>query len=318
MAQSRTSHKFGFLFRAGLLSATIPLDMTLYLLKEREVSPWKTALTHLRNWKRILQDTDLVPLLDSLVQHLISPLYNDLGWVDKGSHEDRLLRNLILCAAVDFGMEDATKTALQFFKGLVTSGTKISPNFRSLVYKTGIRHGRTIDWKYAWRMYTNTTVASERNLWMNALAASSNTYSLQQYLQAAINTNKIRSQDVKNIFNAVSSNPSGSQIAWRELQVSWDLLVKKFGEGSMSLGMIIQSSIAHFSTDYDYDAVTRFFREKRADVGSGIRDLDQGIEQIIINIQWRTENEAIVRDWISNKLAQGADKELLNKNTLMN
>ena len=60
------------LSRSGLLSATVPLEMSLYLLNEREVAPWKMALFHLGQWKRTLQDTDLLPVLNSYIQHLVS------------------------------------------------------------------------------------------------------------------------------------------------------------------------------------------------------------------------------------------------------
>ena len=70
---------------------------------------------------------------------------------------------------------------------------------------------------------------SERSLWIRALAASSQHYNLQQYLHFAIN-DKVKLQDVRTIFQAVAENPSGTQIAWRELQMSWPKLVKKFGE----------------------------------------------------------------------------------------
>ena len=73
-----------------------------------------------------------------------------------------------------------------------------------------------------------------------------------RFLDSAIHTDKIRSQDVRSVFAGVSSNPAGSQLAWRHLQMYWPTLVSKFGEGSFTMGSIIQSTIAHFSTDFDY------------------------------------------------------------------
>ena len=32
----------------------------------------------------------------------------------------------------------------------------------------------------------------------------------------------------------------------------WPALVSKFGEGSFTIGSIIQTTIAHFSTEFDY------------------------------------------------------------------
>ena len=127
----------------------------------------------------------------------------------------------------------------------------------------------------------------------------------------------------------------------------WPTLVSKFGEGSFTMGSIIQSTIAHFSTDFDYkgediskkydsipfqnyvfrifvsniefryakirylfSAVQMFFRGKRKEVGSGLRNLDQGIEQILINIQWKKSNEKTIYDWIRSKIRGPVDNAL--------
>ena len=73
-----------------------------------------------------------------------------------------------------------------------------------------------------------------------------------RFLHSAIKTDKIRSQDVRSVFSGVSANPAGFQMAWRQLQMFWPTLVSKFGEGSFTIGSIIQTTISHFSTDFDY------------------------------------------------------------------
>ena len=73
-----------------------------------------------------------------------------------------------------------------------------------------------------------------------------------RFLHSAIKTDKIRSQDVRSVFAGVSANPAGFQMAWRQLQMFWPTLVSKFGEGSFTIGSIIQTTISHFSTDFDY------------------------------------------------------------------
>jgi hypothetical protein len=79
----------GFLHRAGLLPATKPLEMCLYLLKETEIVPWAAALRHLNHWRVILQETSSVILINGFVQHIINPIYNKVGWEDTGSHVER-------------------------------------------------------------------------------------------------------------------------------------------------------------------------------------------------------------------------------------
>ena len=56
-------------------------------------------------------------------------------------------------------------------------------------------------------------------------------------------------------------------------------------------------------------SVRSFFRgSKRKNVGSGQRALDQSLEQILVNIAWRKQEEETVRQWIVGKLGGQVEK----------
>ena len=44
--------------------------------KEHDYVPWAMALTQLDKWKEILQETSLVPELNYLLRHILTPMYN--------------------------------------------------------------------------------------------------------------------------------------------------------------------------------------------------------------------------------------------------
>ena len=71
------------------MDATVPLEMLIYLPREREYAPWYAAVRHLKQWRKILQDTDVLLELDTLTQHLTTKLYNELGWTDEGTHKEK-------------------------------------------------------------------------------------------------------------------------------------------------------------------------------------------------------------------------------------
>ena len=77
-------------------------------------------------------------------------------------------------------MKEAESKAVALYRDFKNNGHKIHPNFRSFCYSAGIRLGTNEDWDFAYKMYNETLVASERNLWMRALAASPHVYVLQQ------------------------------------------------------------------------------------------------------------------------------------------
>ena len=73
-----------------------------------------------------------------------------------------------------------------------------------------------------------------------------------------LNQSLIRGQDVHTVLHSVSSNPSGSLLAWRHLQRHWDTIWSSFHSGSFTMGSIIKSVVGHFSTQFDYAQVISY------------------------------------------------------------
>ncbi|XP_059093631.1 endoplasmic reticulum aminopeptidase 1-like isoform X1 [Tigriopus californicus] len=294
------------LAQAGLLPSTKPLDMIMYLLKENEIVPWATALRHLSAWKVTLQETDLIPLINNFIQTLISPIYNKVGWGETGEHMERLLRKLILRTALDADMEEAQEKAVKYFHDYKNKNESVPPNLKAVAYSAGVKFGGLDEWKFAWTMFKESHIPSEKSIWMRALANSPHPYILQQYLDATLDRQKIKPQDVTSVLAGVARNPAGANLAWRHVQMHWDEILSNFGVGSFIIGSIIESTTSHFSTEFDYEQVQDFFIPRRTHIGSGQRALDQSEEQIQINIEWRRDHEEEIRRWMQAKVGASA------------
>lgn len=81
-------------FRAGLVNATVPLDLSTYLLKEKDYVPWATALEHFQHWSTSLAEASPYRLFESYVKKLLTPISNHIGWEDTGSHLIKLMRQV--------------------------------------------------------------------------------------------------------------------------------------------------------------------------------------------------------------------------------
>lgn len=73
-------------FRAGLLNASIPLELTLYLVNERDYVPWATAIEHFQAWSRRLSESLAYKLFLQYMRKLLTPVTKYVGWNDKGTH----------------------------------------------------------------------------------------------------------------------------------------------------------------------------------------------------------------------------------------
>ena len=73
------------------------------------------------------------------------------------------------------------------------------------------------------------------------------------------------------------------------------------------MGAIIEATTSHFSTEFDYRKVKAFFKSRRKFVGSGRRSLDQSMEQILINTEWRAEHEEGIKNWLESRIGSFLD-----------
>eukprot|EP00088_Acartia_fossae_P062121 TRINITY_DN7480_c0_g1_i2.p1 TRINITY_DN7480_c0_g1~~TRINITY_DN7480_c0_g1_i2.p1 ORF type:complete len:963 (-),score=180.19 TRINITY_DN7480_c0_g1_i2:184-3072(-) len=283
------------LCKADLLDYKIPLELSKYLQFERDLVPWKVALRHLADLKELFGEGSQRKTVLQFSRKLLMGVYNHLGWEDKGTHNERLLRLLILRAAVDAKLEDAVNTARQMYTKL-QKGETLSPELQELVYCAGIENGKFEDWEAALHKYGSTQIPAEKVVLLKAMTCTRDTLVLQQYLDLTLDRTMVRSQDVSLVLTTISRNPSGTGLAWRHLRRHWDRYFGKFGEGSFTISEIIKGVTSSFSTQFDLEQVESFFEKRK--VGAGQQALKQAIETIKININYREKTEAPILAWI--------------------
>lgn len=74
------------LCEAGELNVSIPMRLSLYLMKEREYIPWATALNYLQGWKVKLSESSAYKKYLQFMKELITPVAKFVGWTDEGLH----------------------------------------------------------------------------------------------------------------------------------------------------------------------------------------------------------------------------------------
>ncbi|XP_034944364.1 endoplasmic reticulum aminopeptidase 2-like isoform X3 [Chelonus insularis] len=281
---------------AGEINATIPLRLSLYLLKERDYIPWATALSYLHSWKEKLGESAGYKRYIIFLKKLLGPVTEYVGWNDEGSHLTKLLRIAVLQAAVELKLESVLKPAKNLFEEWMHRQKKITPNLRDVVYIAGVRFGGEEEWNYCWKLYQKTQVPSEKRIMLQALGSASDPWLLQRYLLKTLDRENIKSQDIEAVISSVARNPDGHFLAWRHLKAYWPMFHSLFGNGSLTMSGLFSTVISEFFTEYDYQEVTKFFSD--IDVGSGQRALEQSLETIRFNIRWVQENADTIDEWL--------------------
>nr|XP_027215499.1 endoplasmic reticulum aminopeptidase 1-like [Penaeus vannamei] len=290
------------LVKAGTINATVALNLSLYLKRESLYIPWHTALNHLFSWVQLLFNYSAHTLMLEYIHTLILPHYERVGWMDTGTHIERLLRSEILMAAVECGNIQAIEEAQKRFAAWRNKNESIPPNLRSVVYKTGVRYGTEEDWRHCWQVYNTSSIPSEKSLMLKAMAQTRDPWLMQQYLEYTLDGSKIRPQDVMIVLSEVSQNPGGRLSAWRMVRQHWTQISQLFGHGSFTIGAIIKAVTSPFTSAFDLGEVESFF--SNVDVGPGERALAQALETIRLHIQWHEHNLDDVTQWLHQQLSQ--------------
>ncbi|XP_011645641.1 endoplasmic reticulum aminopeptidase 1-like isoform X2 [Pogonomyrmex barbatus] len=283
---------------AGEIDASIPLELSLYLVNEKDYAPWETALRYLNFWKKRLAESAAYKKYISFFKQLLGPITRYIGWADEGSHLKKLLRIVVLKSAIELEMDDVIKSAKNLFQDWISKGKRIAPNIRNIVYMAGVKFGEETEWQHCWQVYLKTQVQSEKLLMLQALGATMDPWLLKRYLRLSLNRNLLKAQEINTVIASVAANPHGHYLAWRHIKAYWPQIEALYVNESLSISDLILSVVPDFFiTEYDYREVSEFF--KQHDVRSGNRTLQQSLEMIKFNIHWVKINAKGMNNWLT-------------------
>ena len=287
------------LARAGLLPMTVPLKLTQYLNKEKEYFPWSSALGSLAYIGSMISMEESFGLYEKYLVKKLKPLEFSLKWEDKGTILNKYLRAIVLrslCAHGDQGCIDITQ---DLFTKFVDNDEKLSiaPHLRSTVYSTVIKHGGTTEWEFLWSKYKEETDASHKSKIMLGLTSSRQPWLLQRLLNNALDSSKIRKQDMMSAILGVSRNPVGRLQAWDFYKANFDKIVKSVGADSSDYGIMLQRLTANFNARYQLDEVKEFIK-KHSSVFRHTRAGKKAVENIRTNIHWMKTHYTTIFNWL--------------------
>ncbi|XP_031564452.1 glutamyl aminopeptidase-like [Actinia tenebrosa] len=304
------------LARAGQLKLTTALDLTLYLVNEKEYVPWSSALNNLGYIDSMLcaSKGDYAYYKKYVLQQL-TPIVEELGWEDKGSHLQKYLRASVLRLGSEYGHKKATKEAKKMFDEWRRTGKRISPNLRNVVYAIGVREGGEEEFDYMLKEYLSATVASEKRKLMYALTTTKKVSLLDRLLKMSLDRTKFRSQDTVAVITSVAGNCVARQKAWDFVQSNWDELYKRYATGSFDFSRLILRTSSHFSTKEMYKKVKAFFDNH--DMASAVRASKQSLESIQANVDWSNQNRHDAINWFKAHTKQVKFEDLEERMTGM-
>lgn len=163
----------------------------------------------------------------------IKGLYAALGFEENPneSYLQRQLRVDLINMACRIGHMECVNKSLQLFEAWQNSAhhdavKSIPKDFRPVVYCTVIRYGGWKEWNFLFDRYTKINVATEKQVLLQALGCSRDTWILAHYLAKTLdpNDNDIRIQDIPTVFESLAKNPIGRDMAFNYVINNWKKL----------------------------------------------------------------------------------------------
>lgn len=300
--------------RAGLISDAFSLadakqitygqalDLTKYLVQEKNLVPWdaaSTAITTLR--QRLPLSEPLKTYGMSLLKGIVADLTWSAGASD--SHLRRRLRTLVLELACSLDDKQALSQANSLFTSWLNGGDKPDPDIRSVVYRYGLGNSESEElWNVLFESkFKKETNTQERLKLMAALAATPNVTILAKYLEIAKDESIIRSQDYFTVLSYISMNPKGEQLVWDFYRNQYQYLVDRFTLNDRYFGRFIVRVTGKFDTEARLKEVKDFF-ELHPDAGAGTAARNQALEGVENRIKWLATHKKDVEDWLNKNI----------------
>ncbi|XP_037715245.1 glutamyl aminopeptidase isoform X2 [Drosophila subpulchrella] len=290
---------------AGQLSYSLALDLISYLEIERDYVPWSVGTATLASLRNRVYYTDLYTNYTTYARKLLTPIAESVTFTVGTDHLENRLRIKVLSSACSLGHESSLQQVVTLFnQWLASPETRPSPDIRDVVYYYGLQQVNTeAAWDQMWKLYLDETDAQEKVKLMNGLAAVQVPWLLQRYINWAWDESNVRRQDYFTLLGYISTNPVGQSLVWDYVRENWEKLVERFGINERTLGRLIPTITARFSTETKLEEMQQFFA-KYPEAGAGTTARQQALEAVKANIKWLAVNKAQVGEWLANYVQQ--------------
>ena len=283
------------LSESGYQETPRALKMLQSYKNETEYIVWIEIISGLRAVANILASTEAQEKYRTYAREILVNIVKKVGWEKKKneSHNESLIRPLVLNAGSYFGIESVVMEAKKKFKN---KNKIIDADLRNVVYGTVVREGGVKEYKEILAMYNAEIMHEEKNRLLGALCATRDKKLLKQTLEFVM-SDKVRMQDRNAAFAGILISQHGRALGWDFLKKNWKKIGEAYGEGNHLLSRLI-SVLNRNTTRETYEDIKKFFKTNSAP--SAERTILQTLEQIDSNIHWLKRDKNKIEKWLKN------------------
>ncbi|KAK7096592.1 aminopeptidase N-like [Littorina saxatilis] len=286
--------------RANLLDYDVTLNLTRYLKKDMSYVPWRAFLDSMEFLRGMIAAEGAYVHLEGYLRNLVAPVFDTVVVSAQGTLPERYLRRVILSIACEVGLEKAVKYAKSMFSNWMKFDNRLPADLSLPVYSVGVREGGVEEWEFVWNKSQTTTVASEREMMMEALAQTQKPFLLWRYINFIFVPEKIKLQDVRVVMAYFTKTLLARMVSLQFLQSHWDEMNEEFGDDGFVMREVIQEVTTYVNSEYELQNLERLFHDRP--LKSASKATENALELIRANIDWKRLNYKKISDWLQNNL----------------
>ncbi|KAK0093218.1 hypothetical protein PV326_014028 [Microctonus aethiopoides] len=288
------------LARAEYVSYELAIIATQYLTKEYHHLPWRAFFNSYSYLYERFDGHEVGTMLHEYILKLTENLYKKLGFEDSVNDTQltKTNRQLILSWVCKLNHKDCVDTSKQLF-ALWRNDTNIfiSPNVKSTVLCTALKHGDYDDWNFVWDQYRKSNFESDKIGILNALGCSENATAINQYFNAIfLKDGLIRDQSFGFAFGSIySAGKFGVNASIEFLTTNYKEIYSRYGEWD-SVANLFSNVAMKFSTESEINQLQHFANKTSEDS----KELSKSLKTILTdarnNMQFFNKHGVVIKN----------------------
>ncbi|XP_049847916.1 puromycin-sensitive aminopeptidase-like [Schistocerca gregaria] len=286
------------LSRAGLIPLTEVLELCSSYEEETDYNVWSELSAGLSAVMSIWESHPCYANFKRYKRQLFSKIGGRIGWEREGESDlDKLLRSVVLFALSTCDDEAVINEARRRFELYQSNPNSFPADLRDVVFRIYVYHGGAKEQEAMKEIYNRADVPDLKISALQALGLVQDATLIKNTIVWALNSGKVRNQDLHVVFYGTSNSQKGQEITWDSMKEHWDELVKRFGTGQFLLSRLIEYSTRNFSSFSKAEEIERFFLTHKA---NGIdRTVSQSLEKIRASASWFKRDSVSVSAWLN-------------------
>ncbi|KAL0271165.1 UNVERIFIED_CONTAM: hypothetical protein PYX00_008351 [Menopon gallinae] len=305
---------------SGKLCFNSALNMTRFLIHEKDPIVWQPAFNMFDHLQRHIDGSETVKKLQSYIKIILRNVYTHLEKMESSltKSQERMYKSAksALCNA---GYEPCVKEVrAQWRKWMEAedpnSGVPIHQSNFCWVFKWGTRE----EWEFGLDRYINFPAGHKQSdkyyLLKTLISCPNDSWNVERLLNyTMLHSNTTLTEGNTRFILSVLSNEIGYTALFNLLADNFDAIKRRYDTKESALwDNIVSAATRNFKTQDGLDMVTELFVERQGEFGSAETIMEQSLKHIKQEVKWNEDNLPTIDQWLDNYLSsqnQGDNKK---------